>query len=82
MSPSHPTIPTVAGAVSRSETYSKLIHHLRECQSLAAVMSHLERTEFETDHSKAMANGWLATSELFRRLEFKIIDLAQGKLLS
>ena len=81
MSISHPTIPTVAGRPTTSETYLKLIHHLREVQSLCAVMSHLHRTE-EGNRERLLSRGWLGIAEMMKMVEAQISQLAQGKLLS
>ena len=70
-------IPTFGGQVTRSETYSKFMYHLAECQELAAVMSHLHNTE-TSRHDLALASGWLTVSEMFKQMRGKIISLAQG----
>jgi hypothetical protein len=70
-----PSVPT------RSETYLRLMNSIRECQDAAAVMSHLHNTE-DTLKDKALARGWLAVSEMFKIIQGRIIELAQGKLLS
>lgn len=79
MTISHPTIPTVAGQLSRAETYMKLLHHLGECQSLCAVMSHLHNTE-DHDVDRLIAKAWIEMSELFRRQAIGVTQLAQRRL--
>lgn len=73
------TISTFAGIATRGETYSKFMHHLGECQELAAVMAHLHNTE-TTHKDIAMARGWLTVSEMFKQMRGKIISLASGNL--
>ena len=75
------TIPTKGGLATRSESYTKLLHHLIECQELCAVMSHLHNTE-DNNMDKLLAKGWLGMSELFKRMQHQVTELAMGKLLS
>lgn len=64
---------------TRGEAYSKLMHHLRECQDQAAILAHLSNTE-GSDKDKLMARGWLAISELFKATQHKVTELAMGRL--
>ena len=75
------TIPTIGGVATRSESYTKLLHHLIECQELCAVMCHLHQTE-GNDMDQLLAKGWLGMSELFKRMQHQVTELAMGKLLS
>jgi len=70
---------TVGGVVTRGETFRKMLDHLREIQECMAVMAHLQKTE-DGVKDIAMANGWLAMSEAMRRIEAKVITMAQGRL--
>lgn len=72
-------IPTIGGIATRGETFSKLLHHIREAQELAAVMAHLHNTE-GNDMDKLLAKGWLGISELFARLAHQVTTLAMGKM--
>lgn len=72
-------IPTFGGQATRSETYTKLMHHLIEAQELAAVLSHLHNTEDSTK-DKLLAKAWLLISEHFRMMQKKITTLAMGTL--
>jgi hypothetical protein len=65
---------------TRSEAYTKLMHNLREAQDQAAILAHLHNTE-GSDKDKALARGWLMISELFKRTQAKVTELAMGKLL-
>ncbi len=75
------TIPTIGGVATRSESYTKLLHHLIECQELCAVMAHLHNTE-DNNMDHLLAKGWLGMSELFKRIQHQVTELAMGKLLS
>ena len=70
---------TVAGQVTRGETYAKLMDHLREIQECAAVMAHLHNTE-GNDADQLIAKGWLGVAELFRMIQHKVTDLAMRKM--
>jgi hypothetical protein len=72
---------TKGGLVTRSETFIKLLHHLDETRDCCAVMAHLHRTE-DTNKDRVLAMGWLAVAELVKRMREKVVELAQGKLLS
>lgn len=68
-------IPTIGGRPSRGETFTKLLHHLREAQDMAAVMSHLSNTE-DGSGDRLHAQGWLAIEELIKRMVKQITELA------
>ena len=70
---------TIGGVVTRGETFAKLLHHLREAQDQAAVMSHLENTE-SGPHAAASAKGWLMVSEMMRRIVKQVTDMARSGL--
>jgi hypothetical protein len=44
------------------------------------MMAHLVRAEGGGVKDNAIANGWLAVSELFRQMAIKVTHLAQGRL--
>ena len=69
---------TIGGTVTRGEAYSKLMHHLREAQDQAAVLSHLHNTE-ASKMDALMAQGWLAISEMLKLTRNNIIKLAANK---
>jgi hypothetical protein len=73
------SIPTIGGQVTRGEVYTKLLHHIRECQELSAVMGHLHNTEHNS-MDKTLAQGWLGMSELFGRTAVQVTKLAMNKL--
>jgi hypothetical protein len=72
---------TKGGVVTRSETFVKLLHHLDEARDCCAVTAHLHKTE-GTKQDDVMALGWLAVAELMKRMREKVVELAQGKLIS
>ena len=67
------SVPTIG------ETFSKLIHHLREAQDAAAMLGHLTRAQgSRKDH--ALADGWIAVQEMLKRLVYQVTEIAKGKL--
>lgn len=64
---------------TQSEEFSKLLHHLAECQSTAAMLAHLTRAQGSRKDS-AVADGWISVSELLKRLQYQVTLIAQGKL--
>ena len=58
------------------ETFAKLIHHIREAQDCAAIMSHLEGLNNQPTRSRL----WLAVEDGFKRTAKAVTLLAQGKL--
>lgn len=72
-------IPTIGGVATKGEAFSKLIHHLREAQDMAAVISHLHQTE-DNAMDKLLAKGWLGVSEMIKMLVHNVTQMAMGKL--
>ena len=72
-------IETIGGIPTRGETYAKMMHHLREAQECAAIMSHLHNTE-GSHKDKIMARGWLHVEDLIKKMAHNITKLAQGAL--
>jgi hypothetical protein len=64
---------------TRGETYSKLLHHIREAQDQAAMMAHLHNTE-GNDMDKILAKGWLGIQELLKKFAHQVTQLAMNKL--
>lgn len=61
---------------TRGETFAKLIEHVRKAQEEAAVMAHLVR-----DEDRLVAQGWLAMSEMFKKVAHQVTMLAtKGRL--
>jgi hypothetical protein len=56
---------------TRGEEYAKLIEHNRKAQESAAMLAHIVR-----DESRVKAEGWLAVSEAYKLLGYKIGQLA------
>ena len=67
---------TRAGLPSESETYQKLIEHLRQAQEQAAFLSHLRGLQ----SGSAAAQGWLIVSEQLKAMQRVTIAIATGKL--
>lgn len=72
-------IPTVAGHATHGETYVALMHHITECQELAAIKAHLHNTEGSAK-DVVLARAWLQVSEHFKIMKHKLTQLAMGKM--
>lgn len=72
-------IPTIGGVATTGETFTKLLHHIREAQELCAVMGHLLNTE-DNHMDRLLATGWLGMSELFGNVAKKVTQMAMRKL--
>ena len=65
---------------TQGEAFSKLIYHLDEMMNQAAMLAHLTRAQSNTGKDRAMADGWIAVTELMKRMRFQVTKLAEGKL--
>ena len=74
-----PRYETHAGLPTHSLIYTQLNEKLIECQELCAMNAHLFNTE-GNHMDNLLAKGWLGMSELFKRMQFQITELAKGKL--
>lgn len=64
---------------TQGEQFAKLLEHLRQAQDDSAMLAHLTRAQGgRKDH--AIADGWIAVSELLKRMQYQVTKLAQGKL--
>lgn len=70
---------TIGGRPTPGITYMKLINNLREAQDACAMLSHLSNTESGIKDI-ALAKGWIAISEMLRRMQAKVTEMAQGRL--
>ena len=64
---------------SRSEVYARMSNLIGEMISCAAMMAHLHNTE-GNEKDKKLAIGWLMMSEVFKKIQHKIVLLGQGRL--
>lgn len=64
-----PTVPTLG------EEFSKLIHHLGEAQSAAAMIGHLHSAQDSTEE-KVLGNAWITVSELIKQMSHRVTTLA------
>lgn len=60
--------------------YSQLHEKLIECQELTAMASHLVRAEGSGSKNAALADGWHALSEMLKRVDWQITQLATRRL--
>ena len=70
---------TLAGHVTRGETFSKLLYHLDELTDQAAVMAHLHNTE-DSAKDAALSNGWRAIVAAMQLMRRTIINLSKGSV--
>jgi hypothetical protein len=65
---------------THGEVFAKLIEDLAHAQEGAALLAHLTRAQSSSAKDTALADGWIAVSEMFKRVSFQVIKLGQGKL--
>lgn len=65
---------------TQGEAFSKLLHHLGEAQSQAAMCAHLTRAQSSSSKDKALADGWIAISEMLKRMQYQVTQIAKGHL--
>lgn len=65
---------------THGEEYTKLVEAIRHAQESAAMLAHLTRAQSSSKKDNALADGWIAVSELMKRLNHQVISLAQGRL--
>lgn len=70
---------TQSGLPTRGLTYSQLCEHLIKAQELCALMAHLHQTE-GNPMDKTLASGWLGVSELLKRMNHQVTQLAKGAM--
>ena len=70
---------TVAGHVTRGETYAKTLDLLDQLLDQTAVMAHLHNTEGNRKDI-ALADGWRAMHQMFGLIRKQMTELAKGKL--
>ena len=68
------TVPT------QGEQFAKLLEHLRQAQDDSAMLAHLTRSMSSSRKDTAVADGWIAVSELLKRVVYQVTTLGQGKL--
>lgn len=74
-------LPTLGGQVTQGEVYSKLLHHLREAQSLMATMAHLIQMQDSSNQMEGLlAKGWLGMSEMMGVVIDRVTKLATKRL--
>ena len=73
------SIETKGGVPTRGEAYLKLLHHLREAEDQAYIMSHLHNTE-GNDADKALSQLWMMVGERLKVMANQVTSLATGRL--
>lgn len=65
-----PNVPT------SGETFAKMIHHVREAQSCAAILAHLANANDE----RTLAKQWLVVQELLKKMIHQLTSIATRRL--
>lgn len=72
---------TQAGLPTVALCYARMHEHLRMIQEDAAMAAHLVRAQGGSKDN-AIADGWIAVSEMMKRVDYQITMLAQARLNS
>lgn len=62
----------------KSEEYAKLLEHLRLAQEASAMLAHLNNADGDK-MGATLAHGWLAISEILKKMIWQVTQLATGK---
>lgn len=65
---------------THSETYVQLMEHITKAQEASAMLGHLVRADASNRKNHAVADGWIAVSEMFKRIGYQVTQLAQNRL--
>lgn len=68
------TVPT------QGEVFARMIERCKLIQEDMATLAHLTRSMSNSSKDRALADGWIACSELMKRQIYQYTKLAQGKL--
>lgn len=68
---------TLAGHVTRGETYAKIIYLVDELRDQVCVMGHLHMTE-DSNADRLLAKGWFGINEMLGMLRAQLVQLAKG----
>lgn len=65
---------------TQGEVFARMVERLRMVQEDAATLAHLTRSMSGSSKDRATADGWIAVSEMMKRVVYQVTQLAQGKL--
>lgn len=71
---------TVGGMPTIGLTYMRLHERLIGCQEDCAMISHLTRAQSTSPKDNALADGWHALSEMLKRVDYQVTQLATSRL--
>jgi|HubBroStandDraft_6_1064221.scaffolds.fasta_scaffold02348_8 hypothetical protein len=71
-------IETIGGIASESDTFAKMIEHLRQAQECAYLIGHLRKA----NDDKLTGQGWIAVGEMLKLTIHNVTKLATGKAIS
>lgn len=65
---------------TNGEVFAKLIEDIAHTQEGMAMMGHLVKADASNHKQRALADGWIALSELMKRVNHQVIEMAKSKL--
>lgn len=65
---------------TQGEVFARLCERLRLAQEDSATLAHLTRSMSDSAKDKALADGWIAVSELLKRMQYQVTKIGQGHL--
>lgn len=68
------------GVPTPGEVLSKLIMDIAHTQEGMAMMGHLVKADSSNAKQRALGDGWIALSELMKRVNHQVIEMAKSKL--
>jgi len=68
------------GVPTPGEVLAKLIQDIAHAQEGMAMMGHLVKADASNKKQVALGDGWIALSELMRRVNHQVIEMAKSKL--
>lgn len=71
---------TKGGIPSHGEVYMKLLEDLTHAQEGASMLGHLAKSQGQGPKDRALGDGWIAISELLKRMAHQVTKLAAKKL--
>lgn len=71
---------TIGGLPTVGLVYARLHERLIGCQEDCAMISHLIRAQSSSRKDAALADGWHALSEMLKRMDYQITQLAMRRM--
>lgn len=68
------------GVPTQAEVLMRILDNIDRIQSDCATYAHLTRSMSSSRKDAALADGWIALSEMFKRIRHQVTEIAKGKL--